>query len=345
MIRWLRRLAKALYLRFLFSTGLLRWARSRVARRGVVVITLHRVLPDEQCDSARLQPGMVVRASSFQGLLQYIRDNCKPVLPGEVIAGAGHEPPHRPRVALTFDDGWKDNFEIAFPLSRGYQAPFTVFLCPQMIDGQDGFWTSKVNTLWWTAHEAGKLDLVHTLCGGGENGSAAALIESLKHTHPKERKAFIARLQAALAPYTRETAPNQDRLMTWADVKEMANAGIAFGSHTNTHPILTDISDRDAAQEMTESKSAIEAQLNTCPWFAYPNGDWSQSVRDLAARAGYQVAFANSPGIWETGTDRFSVPRINLWEGSLAGWGGRFSRIALEYAIFWTAYRNRRQPI
>jgi peptidoglycan/xylan/chitin deacetylase (PgdA/CDA1 family) len=121
----------------------------------------------------------------------------------------------------------------------------------------------------------------------------------------------------------------------------MASAGIAFGSHTNTHPILTGIPPTDVVHELKDSKKAIEAELHSCPWFAYPNGDWSPAVRALVAQSGYQAAFANSPGIWEANRNRLSIPRINLWEGSLAGFSGRFSRIALEYAIFWKAYRAR----
>lgn len=333
-----RRIVKSLYLQFLFCTGLLKWARSQVARRGAVVLTLHRVLPDEQYDSQRLEPGMVVRASTFQHLLEYLSRACNPVLPQQAISSSAQSS-RRPQVVMTFDDGWKDNLETALPLSRKYGVPFTVFICPYKVDRQDGFWTTTVNNLWWTAQDAGKLNLLHTLCAGRTNGTAHSLIESLKHADPAERQGLIVRLQTALAPYVRRAFANRDRLLTWPDVKRMAKAGIVFGSHTNTHPILTDISDGDATRELTESKGVIEANLNTCQWFAYPNGDWSQSVRDLAERAGYQAAFANAPGIWKASNDRFSIPRVNLWEGSMAGLSGRFSRAALEYAIFWKAYR------
>jgi hypothetical protein len=183
------------------------------------------------------------------------------------------------------------------------------------------------------------MDLIGTLCGRQASTSADALIQSLKHVSPKDREARIARLQAALEPYTERAATAKEQLLTWSDVKEMASAGISFGSHTNTHAILTDIPGRDAVQELTESKSAIETELSTCAAFAYPNGDWSPQIRDLVAQSGYQAAFINSPGIWQGHGNRFSIPRINVWEGSLAGLRGRFSRLTLEYAVFWKAYR------
>jgi peptidoglycan/xylan/chitin deacetylase (PgdA/CDA1 family) len=301
-------------------------------------------VPDQPDDSAPLQPGMAVRASSFQLLLEYITRYCEWVLPGQAMATSNPEIVRKhPRVALTFDDGWKDNFEIAFPISQKCGVLFTVFICPQMITRSLVFWTSRVNSLWWTARRAGKLDLLPQLSGTRAPDSAAAVIEGLKRVNPEEREAWIVQLQAALKPYAEEenAAVNREQLLTWSEIRKMASAGIAFGSHTNTHPILTAIPPSDVVQELRDSKNAIEAELRICPWFAYPNGDWSPAVRDVVAQSGYQAAFANSPGIWQGNSNRFSIPRINLWEGSLAGLSGRFSRIALEYAIFWKAHRVR----
>jgi peptidoglycan/xylan/chitin deacetylase (PgdA/CDA1 family) len=341
-----RRTIKAIYLRFLYCSGLLKWARSRAARRGIVVLTLHQVLPDANYESAHLQPGMALRASSFQRLLKYLTRHCHCVLPTEAISArnggkpAGHG---QPQVALTFDDGWKDNFEVALPISQKYGVRFTVFICPEIIAEQLSFWPARVNRLWWAAERAGRLDRVRILSGSAAD-SAQCLIENLKRLKADERERLIEQLEALLWSDLEESAgADAERLLTWPDIKTMAGAGIAFGSHTNTHPILTDLEPEEAARELSESRSAIEKELDSCDCFAYPNGDWSQPVRELAAKAGYQLAFANSPGIWEANSDRFSIPRVNVWEGSFTGLTGRFSRIALEYAIFWKACRARRE--
>ncbi len=339
LIRIGRRAAKALYVHFLFLTGLLRWARSRTAKLGVVVITLHRVLPDEEYDSAQLQPGMAVRASTFQDLLVYINRHCECVAPGDTMTVSDRKRRRRPRLALTFDDGWKDNFETAFPVSRKHGIRFTVFVCPEVMARRDGFWTTRIERLWLAARQGGRLDLVRTLCESQASSSVDSLIESLKHANPNDRETLIGRLQAALDPYVKRGQAAGRELLTWPEVKEMRAAGISFGSHTNTHAILTDVSASDALRELKESRIAIEAELNDCVWFAYPNGDWSPEVCDLVAQSGYEAAFINAPGIWQAQGNRFSIPRVNLWEGSLAGFWGRFSRLALEYAIFWKAYR------
>jgi peptidoglycan/xylan/chitin deacetylase (PgdA/CDA1 family) len=335
-----RRVVKAAFIGLLFCTGLLWWARRRAAKLGIVVVTLHRVVRDLEYDSAQLQPGMAVRASTFHRFLEYITHHCECVLPGDAAFGSDLAASRRrPRLALTFDDGWKDNFETALPLSRKHGIRFTIFICPQMITRREGFWTETIGVLWATAHRAGKVDLISALCGSEASRSADALIESLKHISPKDREARIAQLQSALEAYTERAETAKDQMLTWSDVKEMAAAGISFGSHTNTHAILTDIPGSDVVRELKESKSAIEAELNACTSFAYPNGDWSPQIRDLVAQSGYQAAFINSPGIWQAHGNRLSIPRINVWEGSLAGIRGRFSRLTLEYAVFWKACR------
>jgi peptidoglycan/xylan/chitin deacetylase (PgdA/CDA1 family) len=340
-----RRIIKAVYLQILFVTGLLKWARLNAAKRGVVVITMHQVVPDAQYESAGLLPGMAVRASTFRSLLEYMTRHCQLILPGQAVDRSDLGPTgERPRVALTFDDGWKDNFEVAFPISREYGVPFTVFICPEAMARQRAFWTSRVNHLWRTAQQAGKLDLVQRSSGAPLSQSAEVLVERLKRVGEKQREVCILQLEAALAPRQEdEAAVSTDQLLTWSEIRKMASAGVAFGSHTNNHSILTDISAGEAIEELRGSKSAIEAELNVCSWFAYPNGDCSPSVRDLVARTGYQLAFLNSAGLWEKDSDPLSIPRVNAWEGSLTGLNGRFSRMTLEYAVFWKAYRSRNQ--
>jgi peptidoglycan/xylan/chitin deacetylase (PgdA/CDA1 family) len=338
LFRIIRRTAKEAYLRLLFLTGLLRWARSRVAKLGVVVVTLHRVLPDEHYDAAELQPGMAVRARTFDRFLEYVSRYCEHINPAD--GAPGWTKAQHPRMGLTFDDGWKDNLDTALPISRKYGIPFTVFICPQMMTSRESFWTSRAGDLWSTAQRAGRADVIGSLCGPDANRSADSLIESLKHLNPKDRELLLSRMQTALQPYALGTGVDgAEQMLTWRDVKEMSAAGIAFGSHTNTHAILTAIPSSEALKELTESKKAIEAELNSCSLFAYPNGDWSPEVRELAAQAGYQAAFINSPGVWQEHSHPLSIPRVNVWEGSLTSPGGRFSRLALEYAIFWKAYR------
>ena len=120
---------------------------------------------------------------------------------------------------------------------------------------------------------------------------------------------------------------------------------MTFGSHTLSHVILTRVLERQAQREIANSKWVIERKLRRpCRLFANPNSDWSYAVREMVAQAGYELAFAGGPGVWERDTDPLLIPRVNLWEGSVTSRSGAFSRIALEYTTFWKAHRAAKAP-
>lgn len=334
-------------MRALSISGLLWWAKKRLARDGVVVLTLHRVLPAEKFDQVDCQEGMLVRDTTFDGLLAYLRAHCECVplaqQNGMPLSGKAS----RVRVAVTFDDGWRDNYETALPLARRHEVPFTVFVCPGFIDHRESFWPAAVVKLWRAAEQSNVLERLRALWREAVPGASPErptvddLMDDLKPLEAARRNAFM---QAAASLAGEESAFSQagngGDFLTWAQVREMATQGVAFGSHTDTHRILPKIPAHDALRELQASKGTVEFNLKSCSMLAYPNGDWSETVRTLAAQCGYRFAFANSPGVWKTETNPFSVPRVNIWEGKLAGEDGKFSRLEFEYAAFWQAYRS-----
>jgi len=87
--------------------------------------------------------------------------------------------------------------------------------------------------------------------------------------------------------------PHEDELrcLTWGGVRELAAAGWEVGSHTASHPKLTRLGEEAAALELRSSKAACEEALQrSCESVAYPFGDWSPQIADLAAHAGYRRA-------------------------------------------------------
>lgn len=338
---------KSAYIHLLSVTGLLQRAKSHVAKKGIVVLTLHQVVGDAEFESACSQAGMMLRASTFEALLKYLQQECCCIRLDGMPVWQQPEPARmRPRVAITFDDGWRDNFTTALPIAERHETPFAVFLCPKLIGAKEPFWSERVVAVWRRAEHSGKLEMLRGLWKSltqEENISGRSvdvLIEDLKETDSASRDRFIASVEALTAAHDKSRQPEPMReFLSWNDVMLMSNAGVLFGSHTNTHPILTRISEGEAVEELQKSKAAIEAKLTHCHLFAYPNGDWSESVRQLVALCGYQLAFANSPGIWRQDTHPLSVPRINVSENKLTGTRGRFSKAKLEYAVFWKAYR------
>lgn len=343
-----RRAVKRAWQLLLYSTGMLAWAKRRLAAEGsVVVLTFHRVLKDPA--RTHSPQGMVVSEESFEGLARYVAECCEAV---SVTEGprAKDAKQGKVRVAFTFDDAWADNASIAIPIARKYGIPVTIFVCPGKLGMPFPFWPERVAALCEAAERAGSADRVEELVAVGVDGSqtgsrrmaggaAETAIEHLKSLPAPKREELISRFSAEFGEHA-NLSESEDATMTWDDVRALAADGVTFGSHTLTHEILSQIPLREAEQELAASKRAIERALEKeCSLLAYPNGDCSNEVRDLAPKVGYRLGFLNDGGAWTHNCDSFLIPRLNIWEGNLAGPSGRFSRISFDYDIFWKAYR------
>jgi len=99
------------------------------------------------------------------------------------------------------------------------------------------------------------------------------------------------------------------RTMTWDELRELVALGIEVGSHTVSHPRLTELSDADLRVELQESKQKLEDELQRrCAFLVYPFGDQDTRVRAAARVAGYSAAFGHLRPF-----DPFAIPRIGIY--------------------------------
>lgn len=328
-----RRVVQCVWVRLLYLSGALWWAKRELNRQGaIVVLTFHRVLEDNCFSQTDSLPNIVVRKSTFGRLARYVSRSYATVDIRKAMPGTTSD---RLRVAFTFDDGWRDNFENALPVLQARGIPATIFLCTGLMNRKTPFWPEQVRgTLYEPLRQS---------YGNRADRLVEALIEGLKYGSKEARESHLALLlqQTNGAP---PTFYDRDSTLSWEQILEMRRQGIAFGSHTHTHQILTSMSLDGARAETCQSKTALEAALNeSCAWFAYPNGNWSPEIRDLVAECGYQMAFTTGRQAWLPGTDRLAIPRSNVQEEDLIGPTGRFSAAMFDYATFWKIWRTLRR--
>jgi peptidoglycan/xylan/chitin deacetylase (PgdA/CDA1 family) len=320
---------KMFWATLLRASGLLDLAKKWVRRHGTIVLTFHRVLADSELQQTASLRGMIVRSETFSGFLKYASEACEFI---DLTRDPDWNPSGKLKLAVTFDDGWSDNATAAYPLACQYQVPIVIFIVAEKTGAELPFWPERT---------AAALD--HGLSADGFERSASYIeqtIEELKELPALERERRIGQMTASHRAV--HSSASVDRTMTWEKIVELQAGGVTFGSHTNTHEILTVIPVAQAEAEIGASRALIEQKLKApCSLFSYPNGDCSDPVRGLVAKAGYKFAFLNQdPGIWTRECDPFLIPRVNVCEYHLVDAKGNFSALIFNYAVVWSAAKG-----
>jgi peptidoglycan/xylan/chitin deacetylase (PgdA/CDA1 family) len=282
----------------------------------LTVLIFHRVLPEPD----PLFPGEP-DAVRFEAQMRWIKAwfNVLPLPEAVERLRAGSLPARA--AAITFDDGYADNFTVALPILRRTGLPATFFIAAGYLDGRR-MWNDTVIDVIRKA-EGPDLDLLKLKLGRYPVGtledrrrSVRELLGKLKYLEPGQRSGLVFELAAAA-----KIQPPSDLMLTTDQVRSLAAAGMTIGAHTVSHPILSRIAEHEARAEMTESKERLEAITGgKVALFAYPNGkpdiDYTGAHVRLAREAGFDAACSTGWGTATTGCDIFQIPRFTPWDRS-----------------------------
>jgi peptidoglycan/xylan/chitin deacetylase (PgdA/CDA1 family) len=324
----LRAHGKAFWAGLLRASGMLALARKWVQRHGAIVLTFHRVLTDSELQQTASLGGMIVRDRTFAAFLNHGAHHYE-------FANLGQEPDWKSagklKLAVTFDDGWADNAETVYPIASQHHVPFVIFIVPE-----------KTGTVlpFWPERTAAALDRIPSANGSRRADSIGRAIEALKALPAIERESRISQMLGSGGLLA--SSATVDKTMTWEQIAELHAGGVTFGSHTSTHEILTTVPIAQAEREIVSSRKAIQQKLgSSCHLFSYPNGNYSEEVRELVAQAGYKLAFLDQePGVWTRDCDPLLIPRVNICEYHLVDSNGNFSPLIFDYAVVWSAARG-----
>ena len=251
----------------------------------------------------------------------------------------------RTRVAVTFDDGYRDNYTHGFAFARELQVPITICLIPGYIESGERFWWLESKRLVRNARVA-EVTIEGRTYHLEQLEEQRALVQSIdtRLTHAKsvaEREAFLASTQRALAVPASVSGEEGELPLTWAQIREMEENGlIAFAAHSMYHPILGYLADPKEIQlEVVECRKVLEQHLgHPVHTFAYPFGKL-RHIGDEGSRAvkeaGYRWALTTVEGINTSQTDPHLLLRLPGQEtmhwlvmaSELVGLLGNFSRL------------------
>jgi peptidoglycan/xylan/chitin deacetylase (PgdA/CDA1 family) len=286
----------------------------------VLILGYHRVLPDHERQRRFVQPGMYVQPHVFEAHLRFLREYFRVLSFPEYLdlrRARAWEPRER-YCLITLDDGWLDNYVYALPILRRYRAPATIFLATALIGRDTWLWPDTLGWLLTQAPQAclrpleSRYPWIARLGHSARPGQVDAAIEACKEMPERE----IAGLVREVAHRSGLEPPNERLFLDWREVEEMSGAGIAFGSHSATHRILTRLSGAELRAEVGGSLETLRRNAaNGVPVFCYPNGDHDEAVVDEVRAAGYQAAVSTRAGIerWD-GADMFRLKRVGVHE-------------------------------
>jgi peptidoglycan/xylan/chitin deacetylase (PgdA/CDA1 family) len=305
------------------------------ARDSLLVLNYHRI-----GNSAEdlFDPGVFsATAEQFSDQISYLKRHVSLVTLEEALSfveGTVKDISRRCRVLITFDDGYLDNYEIAFPILRSHGVQGVFFLVTSMVGSCQVPWWDHIAYLVKTARRHRfslryPAELAVDLDKNGLNESLRFILKLYKRPENSDSTRFIREL--AEETKGEELPGTLRRFLNWDEAREMIRGGMAVGSHTHSHHVLSQLDTNRQFEELSESRAILKKELGVeVDALAYPVGgriSFTEQTQKAARDAGYRAAFsfyggANLPGE----ISPYNVVRIGLDDRS-------WSRFRVQMAV------------
>jgi peptidoglycan/xylan/chitin deacetylase (PgdA/CDA1 family) len=298
--------------------------RRRFRTAGVILV-YHRVA-DLTCDPYQL----AVSPSLFVQQLDYLADSCLPMRLLDLVENIERDSLPPRAVAVTFDDGYYDNFQHAFPLLQAANIPATIFVTTGMVGSEAEFWwddlervllgdselpaslrlTAQARVYEW------RLDPAHPRCTAHQD-----IVDLVRGLVPKERDHVLRQLADWAGTGT--TGRPGYRAVTAQELTKLAQSTlIDIGAHTITHARLSMLPPDEQYAEIAGSREALRSLIGALPGtFAYPYGqpdDFAAETVEIVRSAGFRAAATTIPGSIEPGDDPLQLRRCPIFNWDMA---------------------------
>ena len=229
----------------------------------------------------------------------------------------------RPSIAITFDDGYLDNYTLAYPVLKKHGVPATIYLTTSLVGTPDRIWTDQIGLAFLETQKGyfnfselfgDKTIAIRTKEEKEQANSRVS--ETLKLRPDDERRELIQKLFETLEVNESVGRNCGERMMlNWDEVQEMRKDGVTVGSHSHTHPILSRMPIQKAKDEILNSKKVLEKNVDIeVKHFSFPNGreeDFSEELRDYCREIGFESTCSVIYGANDASeTNLFALKRV-----------------------------------
>jgi peptidoglycan/xylan/chitin deacetylase (PgdA/CDA1 family) len=266
--------------------------------------------------------GKHIDAATFEAQLAFLTSHYRVITVSEVVAALReHKPLPRKSVFLTFDDGYRGNYEVAFPLLKKYGARASFYVATSYLETGRRYPLDVIDAA-----------LKYTTKGSFTLPNASARHEPISVADPRApylvrdrfktldehaQNDFVEAFAKELGFTSTDDVPplgQHAQFMSWAELREMRAAGMEIGSHSHRHLILARVTPEVARTELATSKRELESHLEApCEQFCYPNGhfpaDANDATDELVKTAGYSCALYLTGRTVTRHTNRYRLHR------------------------------------
>lgn len=229
-------------------------------------------------------------AENFEKQIRFLTKHFTFLYPEEFFE---EEPKKGLNVLISFDDGYKDNHEIAFPILKKHQVKTIFFVV-----------TDLIGTNEWLLYD--KLRLLVSENPLLERKVEEALRKMNKGLALPEDIIVLAKSQK---PYSTALP----RMMNWEELKDIHDSGFKIMPHTANHEILSFLKIIEQKQIIMSSISKLDLELQQkSSHFAYPNGIYDSSTIEVLSSIGIKYGFTSTPGINTKFREKLELKRIGI---------------------------------
>lgn len=299
-------------------------------RSGAIIVSYHGVVSDQ--DWHDWETSDMVAESVFRKHLAFFRKHYRVISLKSLVAGlSGKLKLPKRALAITFDDGYRNNLQYAVPALKDYGLTATFFLTTGFLDKTDELWWLPVKKYVLVSQQRGNGCEIAGLGKFAAESTAAAghsyrmILSKLKELPGHARSEIVETVRQQL-PAESDLLADVYAPMTWPEARNMVAVGMEVGAHSVSHLILANEPEEKISQEVHDSVERINTELDLDGVaFSYPDGQLEncrQAVIAEVKKAGCYTGLMNFPGLNRKGDDPFQLRRFPV--------GGHHTPVRLE---------------
>jgi len=307
---------------FFYVSGIYNLILKIKKKKGIklIILAYHSVTKDK----VRFE-GLQVSIENFEKQIRFLKTNFDIISIEKAMKYIeDHSSKILNKLVITFDDGYKDNFDIVYPILKKYEVPFTIFLTTDPIENHDLIWTNKLRDYIEQSNmpilKIGEKDSLNIATDIEKEQAINYLKKKLKTVENIERIALLNNIYRQIG--YKFFHDKCYEMLSVEQIKILSRNGVSFHSHSVSHPIVSRLKKTEFEYELLESREKIYQWTGNRPvYFAYPNGkptDFTEESKELLSNMGYKAAFTLIRGTNDNLTDRYEMKRIPVKNHDLA---------------------------